>query len=112
MIVHKRNSWNTGGVELMLIRETRFPNGKRSLAYAKPVELEWVTLEDECSVLPEQGTLHIGYEDWIQFVPSMNEVLNHSGIPLDSEKAAQSELKATKYHLEDLRELIFKKNPA
>lgn len=106
MKVFKRSSFDHAGIELLFYQERMGPNGGRQIYIAKPVDLIF-ELHEEFKTI-DQPTLRIGYQEWMHFVPSMNEVLKESKIPLNGEDSARSELKATKYHLEDLRSLLFK----
>lgn len=106
MKIIKRNGWDAAAIDLMFYQERSF-NGVRQYWVAKPIALEFVKVEDGMP-LPDEPTLRLSYEQWLQFVPSLRDLVKDSKIPTD-ENSAQSELKATKYHLEDMRAILFKK---
>lgn len=92
----------SGGIHLWLLRKDL---GKRQLA-----KLVWEDLPDEW-LLPEptfsssQESIEDGFKPLVQ---SIIEQAESAGVISSSVKDKTDEIKAVKYHLEDMRKLVFK----
>lgn len=71
-----------------------------------------ITIEElpaipEGHFIPDESFIHIPKEDIMALVDSLMECLEMAGLRQNSQ-ATMQELKATKFHLEDMRKLVFK----
>lgn len=103
----KRTGFNGIGYEIIFYQERRSINGQTKIFTAKPVVFEFEEYTDEKVLEP---TFILPYEEMFEFIPSIQKLGDETGIPSETESSAKSELKATKYHLEDIRKLLFKED--
>ena len=91
------------GVAVFIVNES--VDGQISLA--QPVDLTFVKTEH--GVVWPEPTLFFGeFRQGHDFLSSMATELIRLGFAPDALKDSKSELTATKYHLEDMRSLVFK----
>ncbi len=88
------------GMSLWIIED--MPNQR---LVAKPVELVFEPLE--IGLLPDP-TLKFSSSKGTEFLSSLADALAASGIIANSLKTNEQQIEAIKYHLEDMRRLIFK----
>jgi len=79
--------------------------GKRYIAKPMYMEFEELNYEGSCP----KPTLSITGELAPAFLQAIAQSLDENGIKTENDFKIQGLLEATKYHLEDLRRLIFKK---
>lgn len=80
-------------------------NGKRFVV--KPMELIWTEVEGGKEYEP---TLAIPHYIARELFKAMKAAFTGAGIKTDDENMIKAELKATKYHLQDMRKLVFRKS--
>ena len=73
----------------------------------QPLDLT-MTVDLEPSVEPPEPTLRFHGSDARQFLQGLAEGLVDAGFKPDELKVANERIKATEYHLEDMRKLVFK----
>ena len=100
-----REAWNRRGFNIWIINEIE----NHRYFFAEPFEIKFSDKpQDGASILPEP-TFFLKDCDFQTIRTSVINELTQSGIePLAIAKEA--ELKATKYHLEDFRRLVFEEN--
>ena len=109
MKIHIFEDATTGGINIWIQREDGL---SRTFSIAEPVELNFVSRQKE----KDEGdtikpTLKIGF-DGRDFLLAMLDAINKFGIHEKVDTSARlAELKATSYHLEDMRKLVFSENP-
>lgn len=96
-------SWAKDGFDLWIFKRA---NNKCYLA--EPINLKFKEMP-ETFVLPSP-TIEMHYDFAIDFLRSMAEELKRHGYNVFEPDAISKELKSTKYHLEDMRKLVFNKN--
>ena len=93
-----KNSY-TGDLDFYISNRT--PDGK--LAFAKPVELEFEVKEEGA---PKEPVITIPAESAESTLQEMIQDLASRGIQTDQAALVEGELKATKSHLSDMRQLL------
>jgi hypothetical protein len=93
-----RVNFLTGGLDLWLVDERPFPDGK--VRVARPVALEWVAVEQGFSS-PPTLTVHDG-----SFGSALAQALRDERVAPPAASFVEGELAGTKKHLEDLRALL------
>ena len=73
---------------------------------AKPMVFEFE--EYNPMTVINDSTLNLSYDEAHEFLTELSNALNQAGFVSKNVDGYQSELKATKYHLEDMRALAFK----
>lgn len=94
------------GVEIFIVN--RNPMTDEVDAVAKHVELEFDKYEPGQKT--ERATLEIYGRQAKGLLEALSKELNRKGIKPESDSKLEGKLEATKYHLEDMRKLIFKKD--
>ena len=82
-------------------------NGDGSITLCEPLELTF-TRDYDLSKLPEP-TFRFNRKDGHDFLQGLAQALAENGFKPDELKAYDKQVEATKYHLEDMRSLVFKK---
>lgn len=100
--VHLRYAEEFHGTKLYLMKDG--PCGE--LVIAKPVELEWETYN--INSWPEPTIVFQG-PDAFDFMKGLANELASQGFVPDEVKERTSELTAVRYHLEDMRKIVFHK---
>lgn len=90
-----------GGVAIWLVNQTV---GKREVV--RPIDLT-ITSELKPYLEAPEPTFRLSGHQAEQFLQSLAEGLVLSGFKPDELKVANETLRATKYHLEDMRKLVF-----
>jgi hypothetical protein len=80
------------------------PDGRKFIA--KPVNLTFETMPDHITVEP---SIEIPGEYSREFLQSFADAIEKTGIRPTGKPVLENELTATKYHLEDMRTLVFRK---
>ena len=93
--------YGINGVEIYIFKDR---DGKRYVA--KPVILEFEEIKLGERVYP---TLCINPFEATEFLKSLAEALDKQEVKTENDYKIQGILEATKYHLEDMRRLVFKK---
>lgn len=96
-----RKEWSRKGFGIYLIDQDRGID-----KVAKPVNFEWEDISAG-SLFPPSPTFFLDREDFDSVRSSVINELIGAGIE-SSATANGAELKATKYHLEDMRKLVLK----
>lgn len=91
----------SGVIEFLLYR--RLPNGTRQVV--KPINLEIITLENSES---SEATFTLPEYEGRELLKDLAEELDKNGIKTSKDAKMEGTLEATRYHLEDMRKLIFK----
>ena len=98
--VYIRQSIESLNDEIVIIEE--LPNYKRRVAL--PMKLEWEELSQGGSCRP---TLRVPEEISQELYKALQLALEKRGTKPDSTSKVEGILEATKYHLEDVRRLVF-----
>lgn len=98
-----RQSWSRRGVDIWFLKETA--NGFRRV---KPIELEFLDEQTYAGQLDEP-TFQLRQDEWDQLKKSVQDEMCANGFA-SNPNALEGELKATKFHLEDMRNLALTKN--
>jgi len=93
--------YGINGIEIYIFEDS---HGRRYVA--KPVVLEFEEIKPSERVHP---TLCIDPFRATEFLKSLAEALDKQGVKTENDYKIQGILEATKYHLEDMRRLVFKK---
>lgn len=99
-IYANREDWNDS-ISLLILRD-RFQGGSDSMDYVKGFELEKI---DEGSYLADKPSLILPHGEGTEFLQAMVNVAWGLGIKPTAMESDANELKATRYHLEDMRKL-------
>lgn len=98
-----------GGADIYLYQETE-GKYKPGRYVAKPIDLTMTLLEEGQRVEP---TFTMPEYELAEFLKSMAELAEEKGIKTDKQLQEETKtkgvLEATKFHLEDMRSLVFKK---
>jgi len=73
---------------------------------AKPMDLVWIQVHPGEEYI---ATLKVPARIGVELFKAMKGAITKQGIKTDDENMLKAELKATKYHLQDMRKLVFKK---
>lgn len=106
MRIISRQSWIADCIDLMFIDKV----GDR-ISVAEPVVLTFNLVEGSehgAYRLPETPTLSIPRDNAKEFFESMAKVADERGFPSPSEEHVRGVLKATEFHLDDMRKLALK----
>jgi len=76
------------------------------VAVAQPMKLEFKEVKKEDKI--EEPTLRLSCSIKDEFLKAMAEALDKEGIKTENDFKIQGLLEATKYHLEDMRKIVFK----
>lgn len=80
-------------------------NGKFYIA--KPMKFEFTAVEENTICEP---SIKLGINTSVPFLQAMANLCHEHGIKPEKEPVLKNELDAIKYHLEDMRKLVFKNN--
>ena len=95
---YTRVNFLTGGLDLWLVDERPFPDGR--IRVARPVVLEWVAVEPGTDVRPS-----LSVHD-ATFGPALAQALRDERVTPPAASFVEGELAGTKKHLDDLRSLL------
>lgn len=97
-----RRAWGVrgGGFHIWLVDENN--------CFVKPLELSFSDPRNGACLLPDP-TLTLEQRDWDALVQSLDTELLANGI-VKQAASLEGELKATKFHLEDMRSLVLEKS--
>ena len=76
----------------------------KKMSVAKPVEFVFEVVEDETKVKP---TIELGRFFADEFIKAWAEAAKEKGFKPEEDYIMQGKLEATKYHLEDMRKIVF-----
>ena len=100
--IHAQENLNNGELEIYIINDNH--NGARSVC--KPMEMVFTELP---MGHPSKGpSLSIPLSFTGAFLQAMADLCHKLGVRPGEEPVLENELKAIKYHLEDMRSLVFK----
>jgi hypothetical protein len=94
-----------GGLGIYLFDFKVGYNGKTFIA--KPAKLEWLELDDYMA--HANPFLEISRIDVDPFLKSIRNQLDERGVKSEPQTKLEGVLEATKFHLQDMRDLVFKK---
>ena len=95
-----RKSWHKASIDVFVFEQV----GNQT-RWVKPCVLEFEDeLRDQCSRLPDEPTFSIHPEHWSELKKSIQKELEIMG-DIPEQSGLRGELKATKYHLEDMRKI-------
>lgn len=91
-----------GGLSILLFEENKM-SGKTYVV--KPVKIEFVEIDESSAIDP---TIKLSMNNSHNFLQSLADAIDEYGIRPSKKPPLENELSAVKYHLEDMRKLVFK----